>query len=57
MTISVNANYNNYEKRMSVSSEQKSTQVISGVESESEKIGERSADLSISKDDLAFFMQ
>ena len=57
MSISVTTDYNYYEKRMSVSSEQKSTQVISGVESESEKIGERSADLSISKDDLAFFMQ
>ena len=54
MSISVTTDYNYYEKGISVSADQRNDQISPGVETESGKMGERSADLSISKDDLAF---
>lgn len=54
MSISVNTDYNYYEKGISISADQRNSQVVSGDETESGKKDERSAGLSISKDDIAF---
>ncbi len=54
MSISVNTDHNYYEKGISASTDQRNNQVLSGGETESGKVNEKSADLSISKDDMAF---